>query len=85
MLSLFRQCLDAVGVVHRVTERGDVRVQFSGMNQRWTFHPKALTRLPPFAIGQTIQIIEDAEKMKQLQLGHGEWVDDMNLVRAIYN
>lgn len=69
-----------VGVVHRVTERGDVRVQFTGMNQRWTFHPKALRKLPTFLVGQTIQLIEDAEKMKCLQQGHGEWVEDMRLV-----
>ncbi|KAI2514553.1 MIB E3 ubiquitin protein ligase 2, partial [Homo sapiens] len=31
--------------VHRITDRGDVRVQFNH-ETRWTFHPGALTKLP---------------------------------------
>ena len=32
------------GTVHRITDRGDVRVQFSH-ETRWTFHPGALTKV----------------------------------------
>lgn len=32
------------GTVHRITDRGDVRVQF-GRETRWTFHPGALTKV----------------------------------------
>lgn len=32
------------GTVHRITARGDVRVQFSH-ETRWTFHPRALTKV----------------------------------------
>ncbi|XP_056279407.1 E3 ubiquitin-protein ligase MIB2 isoform X2 [Pseudoliparis swirei] len=33
-----------LGTVHRITDRGDVRVQYSN-NIRWTFHPGALTKV----------------------------------------
>ena len=33
------------GTVHRITERGDVRVQYPGFANRWTFHPAALTKV----------------------------------------
>lgn len=33
-----------IGTVHRITDRGDVRVQYSN-NIRWTFHPGALTKV----------------------------------------
>lgn len=32
------------GTVHRITDRGDVRVQFNS-ETRWTFHPGALTKV----------------------------------------
>lgn len=31
--------------MHRITDRGDVRVQFNH-ETRWTFHPGALTKVP---------------------------------------
>ena len=34
-----------MGVVHRITDRGDVRVQYEGCSNRWTFHPGALTKV----------------------------------------
>lgn len=36
-----------IGTVHRITDRGDVRVQYSN-NIRWTFHPGALTKVVYF-------------------------------------
>lgn len=39
------QFIGVVGSVHRITERGDVRVQYEGCSNRWTFHPGALTKV----------------------------------------
>jgi E3 ubiquitin-protein ligase mind-bomb len=71
------QCIGLVGIVHRVTERGDVRVQFDTINQRWTFHPRAIHRLSDFAIGDAVRLVDDVLQVKLLQQGHGEWVDVM--------
>lgn len=38
------QFIGQTGTVHRITDRGDVRVQFSHKT-RWTFHPGALTKV----------------------------------------
>ncbi|XP_072464629.1 E3 ubiquitin-protein ligase MIB2 isoform X3 [Notamacropus eugenii] len=66
------------GTVHRITDRGDVRVQFSS-DARWTFHPGALTKHNTFWVGDMVRVIEDLETVKRLQAGHGEWTDDMAL------
>uniref|UniRef100_A0A8C8H424 E3 ubiquitin-protein ligase MIB2 n=1 Tax=Oncorhynchus tshawytscha TaxID=74940 RepID=A0A8C8H424_ONCTS len=42
-----------IGMVHRITDRGDVRVQYSN-NIRWTFHPGALTK----ALGQVGKVLK---------------------------
>lgn len=39
------QVIGLVGTVHRITERGDVRVQYPGFANRWTFHPASLTKV----------------------------------------
>lgn len=41
---LCSQYICRIGTVHRITDRGDVRVQYSN-NIRWTFHPGALTKV----------------------------------------
>lgn len=74
------QCIGQVGTVHRVTERGDIRVQFDN-NQRWTFHPRAIHRLSAFSVGDAVRITDDVAEVKQLQRGHGEWVEIMRSVR----
>uniref|UniRef100_F6ZI07 E3 ubiquitin-protein ligase MIB2 n=1 Tax=Monodelphis domestica TaxID=13616 RepID=F6ZI07_MONDO len=66
------------GTVHRITDRGDVRVQFNS-DARWTFHPGALTKHNTFWVGDMVRVIEDLETVKRLQAGHGEWTDDMAL------
>lgn len=66
--------------MHRVTERGDIRVQFEGSNQRWTFHPRAIHRLSAFSVGDAVRITDDVAQVKQLQKGHGEWIDAMRPV-----
>ena len=39
------QYVGTLGTVHRITERGDVRVQYDGCSNRWTFHPGALKKV----------------------------------------
>jgi len=70
-------CIDQIGCVHRVTERADIRVQFDGISQRWTFNPRAIHRLSAFSVGDAVRITDDVAEVKQLQRGHGEWVDIM--------
>ncbi|XP_029291808.1 E3 ubiquitin-protein ligase MIB2 [Cottoperca gobio] len=65
-----------IGTVHRITDRGDVRVQYSN-NIRWTFHPGALTKVNTFGVGELVKVLEDIESVKRLQAGHGEWTDSM--------
>jgi len=43
--SLVMQCIGKIGTVHRITERGDIRVQYDGANNRWTFHAGSLTKV----------------------------------------
>ncbi|XP_078186108.1 E3 ubiquitin-protein ligase MIB2 isoform X5 [Callithrix jacchus] len=64
------------GTVHRITDRGDVRVQFNH-ETRWTFHPGALTKHHSFWVGDVVRVIDDLDTVKRLQAGHGEWTDDM--------
>uniref|UniRef100_A0A2I3REA4 E3 ubiquitin-protein ligase MIB2 n=1 Tax=Pan troglodytes TaxID=9598 RepID=A0A2I3REA4_PANTR len=64
------------GTVHRITDRGDVRVQFNH-ETRWTFHPGALTKHHSFWVGDVVRVIGDLDTVKRLQAGHGEWTDDM--------
>ncbi|XP_037684717.1 E3 ubiquitin-protein ligase MIB2 isoform X2 [Choloepus didactylus] len=64
------------GTVHRITDRGDVRVQFDS-ETRWTFHPGALTKYNSFWVGDVVRVIDDLDTVKRLQAGHGEWTDDM--------
>ncbi|EHB00400.1 E3 ubiquitin-protein ligase MIB2 [Heterocephalus glaber] len=70
------QFIGQTGTVHRITDRGDVRVQFSH-EIRWTFHPGALTKHNSFWVGDVVRVIDDLDTVKQLQAGHGEWTDDM--------
>ncbi|KAL1776691.1 E3 ubiquitin-protein ligase MIB2 isoform X1 [Sigmodon hispidus] len=65
-----------MGIVHRITDRGDVRVQFNH-ETRWTFHPGALTKHNSFWVGDVVRVIDDLDTVKRLQAGHGEWTDDM--------
>ncbi|CAH0558346.1 unnamed protein product [Brassicogethes aeneus] len=66
-----------VGTVHRVTDKGDIRVQYEGCNNRWTFNPVVLHKVNTIAVGDVISVITDAEKVKELQKGHGEWIEIM--------
>ncbi|XP_052213892.1 E3 ubiquitin-protein ligase MIB2-like isoform X1 [Dreissena polymorpha] len=66
-----------IGTVHRITERGDVRVQYEGCANRWTFHPGALTKVQTLSVGDTVKVIDNMARVKELQKGHGEWNDSM--------
>ncbi|XP_051949788.1 E3 ubiquitin-protein ligase MIB2-like isoform X2 [Xyrauchen texanus] len=68
--------ISRTGTVHRITDRGDVRVQYSN-NIRWTFHPGALTKVNTFAVGELVKVFNDIDSVKRLQVGHGEWTDSM--------
>lgn len=70
-------CIGKVGTVHRVTEKGDIRVQYEGCNNRWTFNPGTLTKVNIFAVGDIVRLSDDQNKVKECQRGHGEWVDIM--------
>ncbi|XP_043219139.1 E3 ubiquitin-protein ligase MIB2-like [Amphibalanus amphitrite] len=67
-----------VGVVHRITDRGDIRVQYPN-GTRWTINPAALVRVSPLTVGDTVRVLEDASRVKLLQKGHGEWIEMMRM------
>ncbi|XP_065754283.1 E3 ubiquitin-protein ligase MIB2 isoform X3 [Phocoena phocoena] len=70
------KCIGQTGTVHRITDRGDVRVQFNHKT-RWTFHPGALSKHNSCSVGEVVRVIDDLDTVKRLQAGHGEWTDDM--------
>lgn len=78
------QHIGKIGTVHRVTDKGDIRVQYEGCNNRWTLNPSALRKVNSFNVGDVVTLIDDIEKVKQLQKGHGEWIDNMKNVRICY-
>ncbi|PAA73171.1 hypothetical protein BOX15_Mlig033066g2 [Macrostomum lignano] len=62
MSELVSQC----GHVHRITERGDVRVQFdSGQAQRWTLNPDALERVASLRAGQLVRVLDDETELRR--------------------
>lgn len=69
--------LSKLGTVHRITDKGDIRVQYDNCPNRWTFHPAALVKVCSFRVGDLVTIISDAAKVQQLQKGHGEWIELM--------
>ncbi|XP_066603887.1 E3 ubiquitin-protein ligase MIB2 isoform X2 [Prorops nasuta] len=69
-----------IGIVHRITDKGDVRVEYEGCNNRWTFHPGALTKVttePKFSLNDIVKVKTDLAAVKLYQRGHGEWIDVM--------
>ncbi|XP_046592111.1 E3 ubiquitin-protein ligase MIB2 isoform X2 [Neodiprion lecontei] len=72
-----------IGTVHRVTDKGDIRVQYESCNNRWTFHPGSLTKVTTkdtFTLGDIVRVKTDATSVKHYQRGHGEWIDVMKTV-----
>ncbi|KAI0220924.1 E3 ubiquitin-protein ligase MIB2 [Lamellibrachia satsuma] len=67
-----------IGKVHRITERGDVRVQYEGCSNRWTFHAGSLTKVvDEFAVGDEVQVCDSLATVQELQKDHGEWTETM--------
>ena len=72
-----------IGTVHRVTDKGDIRIQYEGCNNRWTFNPRSLTKVTSketFALGDLVSVKTDGAAVKNYQQGHGEWTDVMKSV-----
>jgi E3 ubiquitin-protein ligase mind-bomb len=65
-----------------VTEKGDIRVQYEGNDNRWTISPHALTKVSSFSVGDYVRVNNDEEIVKNLQKGHGEWTDNMRAVSS---
>ena len=66
--------INEVGIVHRFTTTGDVRVQFPGFpesNFRWTINPQALKCISEFRVGDFVKLIEDVETVRRLQFLNG--------------
>lgn len=79
------ECLNNVGQVVGIDEDHDIVVGYNSGN-RWTFNPAVLTKVasptsapPEFQVGDIVKICSDVESIKQLQRGHGEWADAMQL------
>jgi len=87
------ECLGSTGgTVVGIDEDHDIVVAYPSGN-RWTFNPAVLTKVvapsssshdpppttsqPLFNVGDLVQICSDAERMKVLQRGHGEWAEAM--------
>ena len=73
--------LGRVGRVHRITGKGDVRVEYalkeSSSSVRWTLHPACLAKVKDFQPGQTVKVSADGEAVRSFQSGHGEWAPAM--------
>ena len=68
-----------IGIVHRLTTAGDVRVQFPGhpeSNFRWTINRQALQSVD-LKTGDYVRLIEDISLVKSLQVNHGGWAPEM--------
>ncbi|XP_023301637.2 E3 ubiquitin-protein ligase mind-bomb [Lucilia cuprina] len=79
------ECLNNVGLVVGIDEDHDIVVGYNSGN-RWTFNPAVLTKVaspttapPEFQVGDIVKICSDVESIKQMQKGHGEWADAMQL------
>ncbi|XP_040581824.1 E3 ubiquitin-protein ligase MIB2 isoform X1 [Lepeophtheirus salmonis] len=77
------ELIGQIGIIHRFTDKGAVRVQYPGRpieNHRWTINPKALVKVTMFTIGTIVRIINDCDKVRRLQEGHGDWIESMKSV-----
>ncbi|XP_005102534.2 E3 ubiquitin-protein ligase MIB1 [Aplysia californica] len=86
------ECLGTTGTVVGIDEDHDIVVSYPSGN-RWTFNPAVLTKVSTassstslasdsnsaaqFAVGDLVQVCSDAERIKVLQRGHGEWAEAM--------
>lgn len=71
-----------VGRVHRVTEKGDVRVWYPQLQVKWTLNPRALIKVNEhFDKGDNVIILKDKAVVSKLQRnGHGDWIEKMDSI-----
>jgi E3 ubiquitin-protein ligase mind-bomb len=72
--------MDKIGTVHRVTDKGDIRVQYEGNDNRWTIARNALMKIKSHSVGDYVRISNDEDLVRSLQKGHGEWTDNMKYI-----
>lgn len=78
-----RMCevIGVLGRVHRVTDKGDIRVYYPRLNSRWTINPRALVKVPlRIEVGDVIRVSSDRNNVAKLQAGHGEWIQAMSSI-----
>ncbi|XP_073976711.1 E3 ubiquitin-protein ligase mind bomb 2 isoform X2 [Rhodnius prolixus] len=71
-----------VGRVHRLTDKGDIRVLYQSMGTaRWTLNPRALIRVrEEVSVGDLVKVSSDKDAVIALQKGHGEWIHVMSCI-----
>ncbi|CAG0880694.1 unnamed protein product [Cyprideis torosa] len=69
--------ISKVGYVHRVTDKGDIRVTYDD-GTRWTYYPGALARVEGFRPGDVVRVSDDPARVREAQDGHGGWIDSMS-------
>jgi len=61
------------GTVHRITEKGDIRVQYPGHppnEHRWAINPAALRVIHSLAVGQKVTVTSDREQLAKYHQNH---------------
>lgn len=71
-----KKIVNQMGTVQSVNHDGDVRVSFNS-SFRWTVNPVALVKVPVFAPGDVVTVIDDEPRVRSLQEGHGGFVGPM--------
>ncbi|KAK9500491.1 hypothetical protein O3M35_001746 [Rhynocoris fuscipes] len=76
------EIIGVVGRVHRITEKGDIRVGYQHMGTiKWTLNPRALVRVrEELSVGDLVKVSNDKDAVMALQKGHGEWIHVMSSI-----
>ncbi|CAB0015221.1 unnamed protein product [Nesidiocoris tenuis] len=75
------EIVGVLGRVHRVTDKGDIRVYYPRLNSRWTINPRTLVKVPlHIEVGDVIRVSSDRNIVAKLQVGHGEWIQAMSSI-----
>lgn len=75
------QIVGEIGIVHRFTEKGDIRVYYPTLDCRWTLNPSVLKKVGrPHSVGDKVKILNDRRKVELFQAGHGEWISAMTSI-----
>ncbi|XP_052228466.1 E3 ubiquitin-protein ligase MIB2-like isoform X2 [Dreissena polymorpha] len=62
------------GKVNHIEKNGDYVIDYSGTKFR--FNPEAIRKVPSLKFGDTVKLIEDAQKAQMLQQAHGGWTTE---------